>query len=135
MEAAVEKLAKHSLPAPAFWAGLAFAAGIFTSALATNQFLFWFVFSAFSGLAAAGFHLRSNHSAANFSVLILLVGLGALRYSTATDVVAGRSVANFAGLNKRLVLSGRVCELPDIKPDRTRIFLDKVEVGWKGESG
>ncbi|MGH8004358.1 MAG: ComEC/Rec2 family competence protein, partial [Limisphaerales bacterium] len=133
MEAALEKIAKHPLPAPAFWAALAFAAGIFTSALTTNHLLFWFVFSAGSGLFAAFFHLRFNNAAANFSVLILLAGLGALRYSAATDVVAGRSVANFAGLDRRMFISGRVCELPDIKPDRTRIYLDKIVVGWKSK--
>ncbi len=131
MGATREKLAKHPLPVPAFWAALAFAAGIFASALATNHLLFWFVLSALSGLCAAIFHLRSHNSGANFSIFFLLAGLGGLRYSAATDIVAGRSVANFAGLNKRMVISGRVCELPDIKPDRIRIYLDKVEVGWK----
>ncbi len=133
MEAVLEKIAKHPLPAPAFWAALAFAAGIFVSALTTNHFLFWFAFSALAGLCALFFHLRSQNTFANFCVLILLAGLGALRYSAATDVVGGRSVANFAGLDKRIFISGRVSELPEVQPDRTRIYLDKVEVGWKNK--
>ncbi len=130
---AVEKIAKQPLPAPAFWAALAFAAGIFVSALTTNHFLFWFFFSVLFCLCAVFFHLRSKNAFANFSVLILLAGLGALRYSAATDITDGRSVANFAGLNKRMLISGRVCELPDVQPDRTRIYLDNVTVGWKNK--
>ncbi len=130
---ALEKIIRHPLPAPAFWAALAFATGIFAVVLTVNYLPFWFVFSAVSGLAAVLFHFRSKDAAANVSCLILLAGLGALRYSAATDILAGHSVTSFAGLNKRLVISGRVCELPDIKPNRTRIYLDKAQVGWKSK--
>ncbi|HXF48095.1 MAG TPA: ComEC/Rec2 family competence protein [Verrucomicrobiae bacterium] len=126
----VEKIVKYSLPAPAFWAAVAFAAGIFISALTTNHLLFWFIFSALVGIGASFFHFRSNNAAANLGVLLLLVGLGAVRYSAATDVAEERSVAHFAGLDKRLLITGRVCDLPDVKPERTRIYLDEITIGW-----
>ncbi|MCI0330374.1 MAG: ComEC/Rec2 family competence protein [candidate division Zixibacteria bacterium] len=132
---AAEKIAKHTLPAPAFWAALAFAAGILLSALTTNNLFFWFSACALAGLFAGLFHHRVKNAIANFGFLALLVGLGALRHSAATDVAAGRSVADFAGLNRRMVVSGRVCELPEIKPGRTRIYLDRVAVGWKKRIG
>ncbi|HEU4436708.1 MAG TPA: ComEC/Rec2 family competence protein, partial [candidate division Zixibacteria bacterium] len=133
MGAVSEKITKHPPPAPAFWAAVAFAAGIFLSALVTNHLLFWFIFSALTGLCAAIFHHRSNNTGANFSVLILLAGLGGMRYSAAIDIVDGRSVAGFAGLDKRMLISGRVCELPDVKPERTRIYLDEITIGWKNK--
>ena len=133
MGAVSEKIAKHPLPAPVFWAAAAFVAGIFLSALTTNHLLFWFIFSVLTGLCAAIFHHRSNNTAANLCVLILLAGLGGMRYSAATDIVDGRSVAGFAGLDKRMLISGRVCELPDVKAERTRIYLDEITVGWKSK--
>lgn len=129
----VEKIVKYPLPAPVFWAALAFAVGIFISALTTNHLLFWFIFSALVGIGASFFHFRSNNAAANLGVLLLLVGLGAVRYSAATDVAEERSVAHFAGLDRRLLISGRVCELPDVKPERTRIYLDEITIGWKNK--
>ncbi len=125
------KIRKFELPAPAFWAGWAFAAGIFVAPLTNHNLFFWLVACAGFGLFAGFFHLWSQKAFANFSFLVLFIGLGALRYSAVADGAAGRSVENFAGLGRRLFISGRVRELPEIKADRTRMYLDKIELGWK----
>lgn len=135
MQLVAEKIPQFELPAPAFWAALAFAAGIFAASLTTNNLFFWLTACAGFGLLAGFFHVRSQNAFDNFSFLALFISLGALRYAAATDVAAGRSVENFAGLNRRMFISGRVCELPEIKGTRTRIYLDKVEVGWKKRMG
>ncbi len=126
-----ERISKHELPAPAFWAAWAFAGGIFVASHTTNNLFFWFVAAALSASLGIFFHVRSKKALANFNFLILLVGLGALRYSSATELTAGRSVANFVGLNRRMFISGRICELPENKFNRSRIYLDKVAVSWK----
>lgn len=126
-----EKIAKFALPAPAFWAGLAFSAGIFAASLTTNNLFFWLVVCAGFGHIAVFFHVRSQNAFANFSFLVLFISFGALRYAAVTDVGTDRSVANFAGFNRRMFISGRVCELPEIKANRTRMYLDKIELGWK----
>ncbi len=131
MGAAVEKILKHPLPAPAFWAAVAFALGIFLSPLLTQNFSVWLASSILFGFLAGMLHAKQKNAAANGAFLLLFISLGGLRYASATDVVAGRSVANFAGLGRPLLISGRVCELPDVREHRTRLFLDKVEIGWK----
>lgn len=131
MDAAAGKLTKFELPAPAFWGGLAFAAGIFAAFQLYNNLLFWFLFSLAAIGLAGFFHLRHKNARSNFGLLALFFGLGGLRYSAATDVLPGRSVANFAGLNRRIFISGEICELPEIQPSRSRIYLDQVAVGWR----
>lgn len=124
-------MSKHPLPAPAFWAAVAFGLGIFLASLLTQNLLFWLTSSLLFGLLAGGFHAKQNSDAANGAFLLLFISLGGLRYASATDVVAGRSVANFVGLGRPILISGRVCELPDVREHRTRLFLDEVEIGWK----
>jgi len=131
MGAEVARISKTTLPAPAFWAALSFSFGIFISSLFTNNLLVWLAGVLGFGLFGIWFHVKQKNTPANLLFLSLCVCLGALGLAVETDVAPSRSVSNFSGLNKRLFLAGRICELPEVRARSTRLYLDKISVGWK----
>jgi len=131
MGAEAERINKVALPAPAFWAALSFSFGIFISSLFTNNLLVWLIGVLGFGLFGIWFHIKQKNTPANLLFLSLCVCLGALRLSIETDLIAARSVSSFSGLNKRLFLVGRICELPEVRASSTRLYLDKIRVGWR----